>query len=729
MGAIAGVGRWCFRHRWWVLLIWVLAVGAGGASAGAVFDRLVGDNNPRGVESIEAFDVLGAGNESGGTVVALVDGVDAASAPVRNVVSLFAEDLRTDPAVKEVAHPFDGSPAAPAMIARDGRALLISVVLKPAEDDRVKGETIDGLTGRLDGIAAKLRAAGQPDAKIKVGGNTVLNREVNQTVQVDLQRAEIISLPVTLLVLVVVFGGLVAAGLPVLTAAFSVAAAMTVLLGFSYLTDLDQNVVTVVTLMGLGLSIDYGLLLVARFREERGAGFDPEEATARAWATAGRTIMFSALTVAAALAGLLMFDISALAALGAAGVSIALMAMVTSLTFTAALLAFARNRIKPAAASKDSDDHGFFARLSGFVQRRPWPVALLTAAALIAMGLPLLTATVILPQLEGLPDDLESVQVEHARTARFGLESAPTVLVVARTTPEQLTAWAGRWSTDAAVAEVRPARATGHDISQVQLVLRGGAQDEAAQALVERVRDDRPPGESWVTGDAAILVDLMDLIYDGLPWAVGVTLLAMVLLLFAFTGSVVVPIKAILANVISLGSTFGVLVAVFEYGYGEDVLHTLTIGGLSPFIVVIVFAFAFGLSMDYEVFLLGRIKEYVERGVDSDTAVRRGLQHTGRIITSAALLMVVVFACFAGARVGQIEEVGLGLTVAVLIDATIVRCLLVPATMTLLGRWNWWAPAPLRRLHEKFGLREATLPEPGAERAPVDLVKAGDPRD
>jgi RND superfamily putative drug exporter len=724
VGAIARVGRWCFRHRWWVLLIWVLAVGAGVTSAGAVFDRLVGDNNPRGVESIEAYDVLSAGNESGGTIVALIDGVDAASAPVRNVVSLFVEDLRADPAVKEVAHPYDGAPASAAMVARDGRALLISVTLKGGVDDRVKGETVDGLTKRLDGLPAKLRTAGQSGATVAVGGNTVLNREVNRTVQVDLQRAEIISLPVTLLVLIVVFGGLVAAGLPVITAAVSVAAAMTVLLAFSYVTDLDQNVVTVVTLMGLGLSIDYGLLLVARFREERGAGFEPEEAVARAWATAGRTIMFSALTVAAALAGLLMFDISALAALGAAGVSIALVAMVTSLTFTAALLSFARKRITPSAVSRD-DDRGFFARLSGFVQRRPWPVALITAAGLIAMGLPLVNATVVLPRLKGLPASLESVQVENARTARFGLESAPTVLVVARTTPEQLDGWAGRWRGDRAVADVRPARATGGDISQVQLVLKGGAQDDAAQGLVERVRDNRPPGDSWVTGDAAILVDLMGLIYDGLPWGVGVTLLAMVLLLFAFTGSVVVPIKAILANVISLGSTFGVLVAVFEYGYGEDLLHTLTIGGLSPFIVVIVFAFAFGLSMDYEVFLLGRIKEYVERGMDSDTAVRRGLQHTGRIITSAALLMVIVFACFAGARVGQIEQVGLGLTVAVLIDATIVRCLLVPATMTLLGRWNWWAPAPLRRLHERFGLREATLPEPAPR--PVDLVDTGAP--
>jgi RND superfamily putative drug exporter len=184
----------------------------------------------------------------------------------------------------------------------------------------------------------------------------------------------------------------------------------------------------------------------------------------------------------------------------------------------------------------------------------------------------------------------------------------------------------------------------------------------------------------------------------------------MVALLFAMTGSLVVPVKAVLANVVSLGATFGVLTAVFGEGFASGLLDTLTVGALNPFVVVLVFTFAFGLSMDYEIFLLGRIKEYVDAGVDNDTAVRRGLQHTGRVITSAALLMVIVFGCFAAARMGNIEQIGLGLAVAVLIDATVVRCLLVPATMTMLGRWNWWSPRWLARLHARVGLREHTLP-------------------
>jgi RND superfamily putative drug exporter len=206
-----------------------------------------------------------------------------------------------------------------------------------------------------------------------------------------------------------------------------------------------------------------------------------------------------------------------------------------------------------------------------------------------------------------------------------------------------------------------------------------------------------------VTGDAAVLVDLKTLIKQGLPWAIGVTLLAMTVLLFTMTGSLVVPLKAALANAVSLGATFGVLSAIFEHGFLAGPLHTLTLGGLDPFMSVIIFAFAFGLSVDYEVFLLSRVKEFVDQGDPTDVAVRRGLQHTGRIITSAALVVVIVFACFAGAQSGEIEQLGIGLSVAVFVDATVVRCLLVPSTMTLLGRWVWWAPSWLRRLRGRGG--------------------------
>jgi putative drug exporter of the RND superfamily len=717
---LARIGRWCFAKRWWVLGVWLAAVTAGLLAAGTVFGGLTSGNDVAGAEASEAYDQLSTANENGGEVVALVDRIDPRSSTVRITVLDAVRAVGGRPDVLSVAQPFGDDPRSTAMFGRDGSSLLISVTLRAGSDDE-EDAMVAEVTTRLRALGPALRDVGATDARVRIGGNKVLNQQANEQVQTDLKRAELISLPLTLMVLIVVFGGLVAAGLPVLAAVVSVTAAMLVLLGFSYVTDLDQNTVTVVTLLGLGLSIDYGLLLVARYREELGSGGTPSEALGRAWATAGRTVLFSALTVAAALAGLLMFDISALAALGAAGVSIALVSMLVALTFTAALIGFAHRRIRPRARrpahavassgstdSSGSGEKGAFAGLSRFVQRRPWLVAVAATAGLLAAGVPLLTATINLPRLDALPTTLESVQVANALDADFGLREAPTMLVVARTDPGTLDRWAGRWATDPAVAEVRPARPAGDGVARVEFALHGDGQDELARGLVHRLRDDRPPGvRSWVTGDAAFLVDLVAVIERGLPLAVGTTVLAMAVLLFLMTGSIVVPVKAIAANVVSLGATFGVLVAVFEHGWGAGVLNTLTVGGLSPFIVVIVFAFAFGLSMDYEVFLLGRIKEYVDRGMDSDTAVRRGLQHTGRVITSAALLMIIVFACFAFAEIGQIEQVGVGLSVAVLIDATIVRCLLVPATMTLLGRWNWYAPAPLKRLHEKWGISES----------------------
>jgi RND superfamily putative drug exporter len=721
-GVVARIGRWCFRRRWWVLAAWVVAVGAGVLASGPVFNSLTDSNSPKHVESIEAYDVINRGNETGGQVVGLIDRVDPGSATVRDLVRTTASDLAARPEVKKVEHPYvDGQPPAKTklLVANDGQGLIVVATLATIDRSQ-RNAVIDGLRPEFDKLADRLHAAGITQARVRLGGGPVVNRDANQAVQDDLTRAEMISLPITLVVLVIVFGGLIAAGLPVLAAIVSVAAAMTVLLGFSKVTDLDNNAVTVVTLLGLGLSVDYGLLLVGRYREELGAGFAPDVAVSRAWATAGRTILFSALTVAAALTGMLMFGLTGLSALGAAGVSIALVAMLAALTFTAALLGVFRRWIKPSkramrrlARFGDAAEIGFFARVSRLVQRRPLLVAVSTAAILLVAGAPLLTSSIRLPQLEAIPRSIPSVQVADELASRFGRTLQPAVTVVARTDPATLDAWAAGWAQDPAVAGVQPAEPAGPGVALVNLTVTGNSQSDAAQELVTRLRANRPAGmQSWVTGDAAVLVDLVNVIEDGLPAAIAVTVLGMMVLLFAMTGSVVVPIKAVLANVVSLGATFGVMNAVFERGWLSGPLHTLTVGGLDPFVIVIVFGFAFGLSMDYEVFLLGRIKEYVERGWDTDTAVRRGLQHTGRIITSAALLMVIVFGSFAAARMGAIEEIGLGLSVAVLIDATIVRCLLVPATMTLLGRWNWWAPGPLKRLHERIGLREHVLPEP-----------------
>jgi RND superfamily putative drug exporter len=700
--------------------IWLVAVVVGALSAGPVFNGLVTGNGPKTLESVQAFNVLDASSNQGGTVDAVVRGVTPGAAPVRAAVRSASADVARISGVRTVTTPYDQgvpAPRAAAALARDGHGLRIHVTLANL-DQGPRNTAVDAVSARLHALRTELVAAGQPGAEVLVGGGTVLNRQANAQVRQDLARAESLSLPITLVVLVFVFGGLVAAGLPVLAAAISVAATMTVLLGFSYLTDLDSNAVTVVTLLGLGLSVDYGLLLVARYREELAAGFEPAEAVGRTWATAGRTIMFSALTVAAALTGLLMFDVAGLSAMSAAGIGIAVVAMLVSLTLTASLLRLGRRWIRPSRRARrnaDAAEVGFFARLAGGVQRRPAVIAVLTAAVLLVAGAPVLSTVLHLPRLDSLPASMEAVRVSHALTDQYGVAPAPAMTVVARTDAATLDAWAARWQGRPHVTRVEPAQQVAPDLSTVSIDVAGDPQGGDARSLVAQARADRPVGvQSWVTGDAAILSDLLGIIGAGLPWAIGVTLLAMTVLLFAMTGSLVIPVKAVLMNVVSLGATFGVLDAVFERGFLAGPLGLLKVAGIDPFVLVIVFAFAFALSMDYEVFLLGRIKEYVDQGEETDTAVRRGLQHSGRVITSAALLMVIVFGCFALAKSGTIQQIGLGLAVAVAIDATIVRCLLVPATMTLLGRWNWWAPGPLRRLRWKG----RPLPSSAATRAP-----------
>jgi RND superfamily putative drug exporter len=727
---IGRLGGFCFRHRWVVLACWLVALVAGVAAAGQVFNRL-GEGEPAyAPESVQAGRVLDQVSDRGDDVIAVVEGVDPLELDTRGAVDRASAEVRRFAGVVEVDDPVP---------ATDGTGLALRVTLAKLDGD-AEDEAVDQVSDRLRSLADEV-----PGATVRLGGGAILDQEISEANQADLLTAELRAFPLTALVMVFVFAGLLAAGLPLLATLATMAGAFGVLFAFSQFVPLDGNIVTVVSMLGLALSIDYGLLLVARYREElvpeyRQALADGHRrigrarraaALTRAWSTAGRTILFSGLTIAATLCGLLVLGVPSLQAIAAAGISVAIVAIVTGLTFTAALLSVfgqwirpSRRALRRAAAAPAGDraaapaggrvdadggppTRGFFARLAAFTQRRPILVTVGTAAALVIAGAPLLGATIKLPLLEGMPRSIESVAVADELSTQYGVSTSPTVTVVARTDPASLDAWASRWETDVEVSRVEPARLAGPDLSTVSLAVHGDAQGQGAQELVERLRADRPEGvESWVTGNAAVLVDILDTLRTGLPWGVMVTLVAMLVLLFWMTGSLVVPIKAILMALVSLGATFGVLVGLFQHGWLSGPLDTQPIGGLSPFVLGIVFAFALGLSMDYEVFLLSRVKEYVDAGHDTNAAVRLGLQRTGRVITAAALLMLVVFACFGAAKIGDIEQIGIGLFVAVLVDATIVRCLLVPATMTLLGRWNWWAPAFLRGLHNRYGVHE-----------------------
>ena len=724
------ISRFCFRHRFLVLVVWVVAIVGGGVASGPVFAALSGDHHKIHFESVAGSDVLDQDATDDGTVMAVVDKVDPKAAATKAAVLAAVADLHKLPGVSEIDDPYTTGPA---LVSKDGRALLVVAHLKKGLTDDVKDQTVDAAKTRLDRIDDAL-----PAAKTELGGDQLLDDEINSAVQHDLGMAETVSLPLTLLFMVLVFGGFIAAGLPVIGAIASVATAMLTLWGFSKFVALDSNTVTVVTLLGLGLSIDYGLLVVSRYREELatlvaeaghalvtkrvrvGRPILPldlrEEAARRAGATAGRTVAFSALTVVAAFAGLVVVQLPFVQAIGAAGISIALVTMLTAVTLIPALIRLLGRRITPAGtrrfrrAAGHRGQGGFFAAVARGVQRRPVLVLIGSLGILLVAAVPVLSTTISDPGLGGIPTSIEGRRVIDTLDNRFQRQESPAITVVARISPASLDSWSAGFAKDPEVRKIGAARQLGGGAAAVSIDVRGDPSGADARALVKRFRADRPAGESWVTGQAAFFTDELDLYKRDLPLAAAVVVLAMFLLLFLMTGSVVVPIKALLMNMFSMGATFGAMVAAFQWGWGAKQLDLLVNPGLDPTTLLVIFVFAFGLSMDYETFLLARIKEEYDRGAPNDVAVRTGLQRTGRIITSAAIAMVIVFSCFVLGDIGTVEEIGLGLVVAVLIDATIVRCLLVPATMTLLGRANWWAPRPLRAVYKRFGLREAPAP-------------------
>ena len=687
------IGVWCFRRRLLVVAIWLVVIAGGAVSIGPLFAGMKDTGALAGTETGQAQAVIDAAIDHGEQFFAVVDNIDTSSAATNGILAQAVADVRGITGVQNAEDPVPST---------DARAAYIFVTLKQAESQY---QPFADTQTRLNELTGAL-----PNATVSYGGGDLIGDDANAAVQEDLRNAEVYSLPLTLILLLIIFGGVVAAGLPAIAAIGTVLGATALLLGFSSFVTIDANAVTVVTLFGLGLSIDYALLLVTRFREELPGTGDRVAAVAAAWGSAGRTIGFSALTVVAALAGLMAFDVGELRALGAAGIATVIVGMLAGITLTAALLGFGGRWVKPRRRPKHEwHESGFFAGLARRTQRRPWLTLAGCAVVLLALAAPLLHVTIKVPQLEGLPRSLESVRVADVLQDRFGITSQAGVAVLARTDPATLDTYAQRWASDPEVSSVESANSIGAGVSIVVFDVNGDGQGAQAQALVDRLRQDRPVGyESWVTGDAARLMDLQDRLAAGLPLAVLVVIAAMMIVLFLMTGSIVVGIKAIVTSALSIAATLGLLTAVFQDGWMSSLLGTLTVGGLSPYMILIVFAFAFALSMDYEVFLLARIKEFYDAGESSDAAVRHGLQRSGRIITSAALLMLIVFACFAAAKVGALQQIGLGLFVAVLIDATLVRCLLVPALMTVFGSAAWWAPAPLRRWHARFGLHEST---------------------
>ena len=557
-------------------------------------------------------------------------------------------------------------------------------------------ETAEGVTEAFEG-----------DPAVTLGGGQFTGEAIGEQVGSDLARAELLAFPILFLLSLLVFRGFVAALLPLGVGALTI---MGTFLGLRIINEATLLSIFALNLtigLGLGLAIDYTLFIVSRFREELAGGLEPRAAVARTMGTAGRTVLFSALTVAAALLSLLVFPQRFLYSMGLAGGLAALIAMVVSLTALPAVLALMGHRIGVPAPRRE---RGFWDRWTRGVMRQPGLVAAATATVLVVAGLPFLGVNWVGVDASVLPESAAPRVVDDTLRADFAGAGTPPVTVALAAGEEradEVAAYAQRLGALPGAAEVVAPRYVGEETWQVNVRPAAPELAEPSLELVEAVRAADAPGEALVGGQSARFVDQQAGLGDRLPLALAVLALTTLLLLFAMTGSVVLPVKALVMNLLTVCAAFGLLVLIFQDGRLEGLLDYTSQGGLEATQPLVLLALVFGLSTDYGVFLLARIKEEHDRGASTDDAVAFGLQRTGRIVTCAAVLFCVAIGAFATSEIVFIKQVGLGTAAAVLIDATIVRALLVPALMKLLGDWNWWSPRPLRRLHERFGWREA----------------------
>ncbi|MFE2287605.1 MMPL family transporter [Streptomyces sp. NPDC059443] len=620
----------------------------------------------------------------------------------------------------------------PTLRSEDGRQALIAA--------RVLGDEKTVITV-LDRIAPRYRGEHGP-VKVSLGGPAAVQREITSTVQEDLLRAELIALPVTLVLLVLVFGSAIAALLPLGVGIVAVLGTNAVLRGLTEFTDVSVFAQNLTTALGLGLAIDYALFIVRRFREELAAGRDPVAAVGATLRTAGRTVLFSALTVAVSLSAMLFFPMYFLRSFAYAGVAVVLLAAAAALILLPAALVLLGERVnsldlrrlwrrrRTAAEDGGSGAGGGrgWARLTGLVMRRAPLFALATTAGLVFLGLPFLGVKFGSVDDRQLPKTAEShVVQQQIRDAFPGSPGGTlTVLTEGAPAPADLDGYKRRVEALPGVVRVEGpvSSASGGGYAYLSVLTEGEAIGERAQDLVGQVRKVDAPFETSVTGQAARLVDTRSAIAEKLPLALAVVVLATLLLVFLLTGSVLIPLQAVLLNALSLTAMFGAVVWVFQEGHLSGPLSFTATGDIETSLPVLMFCIAFGLSMDYGVFLISRIKEEYDRTGDHEGAVRTGLARTGGLITAAAVILAVVMVAIGSSRVTNTKMLGLGIALAVLMDAMIVRSLLVPAVMKLTGKATWWAPAPLRRLHERFGLSEGEA-APAPEEAEVEPVPAG----
>ncbi|MDC8973557.1 MMPL family transporter [Mycobacterium marinum] len=651
--------------------------------------------------------------------------------PARIVGTDIARQLAQSPFVAQVASPWDTPQPPPDMLSADGKSALILVALKGDENSAPR---------HAQALAQRL-AHDRGGVTVQAGGSAMVYAQVNQQTEKDLLRMEFIAVPVSFAALVWVFGGLLAAALPVAVGGFAILGSLAVLRGVAMVTDVSIFALNVTVALGMALAIDYTLLIISRYRDELGEGRSHEEALVRTMATAGRTVLFSAVTVGLSLVAMALFPMYFLKSFAYAGVAVVAFSALAAMVVAPTVIVLLGDRLdalnvwklgrrllgrpepppRPVAQS-------FWYRTAKLVTRHAIPVGLAIIVLLIALGIPFLNIKWGYPDDRVLPPSASARMVSDRIRSDFGSNSASRVTVVltdtAGLTKPDLNHYAAQLSEVSDVSAVSaptgtfvagelrgpPSAPTAMAAGSAYLTVESTAPlyTKASANQLDRLHAVALPGDTAVqmTGVAQMNRDSVNGITSRLPMVFGFIAIVTLVLLFLLTGSVLLPIKAVVLNMLSLTAAFGALVWIFQDGH-LGALGTTPTGTLVANIPVLMFCIAFGLSMDYEVFLLSRIREFwlgsPQQSADNDESIALGLAHTGRVITAAALLMSISFAGLISAEVSFMRMFGVGLTIAVLVDATLVRVLLVPAFMHVFGGLNWWAPKPLERWHSRSG--------------------------
>jgi len=718
----ARAARWSATHRKLAIFGWLAFVVLSVVVGGAVGQRELTDAEAVSGESGRAEVALEKAKLDPNSEVVIVQSksLEASEPEFEAAVAETTRRLEGVKSVTAVSSPADGG----GQVSADGHSALIEFRI-PGDKEQAE-EKVDA---SLAATAAAQRA--NPEMRIEQFGDASASKAISAVFEEDLSKAETTSLPITLIILILAFGALVAATVPLLIGVSAVIATLGLLALPSQLVPMDANVSAVVVLVGLAVGVDYSLFYMRREREERRAGRSATASLQAAAATSGRAVLVSGLTVITAMAGMLLSGDPTFTSFAVGTMTVVAVAMFASLSVLPAVLSWLGDRVEKGRIPflgrlrRRREGRSAWAGIVGWTMRHPVVSVVGSAAVLVALAIPALNMHTVVSGADDLPRDIPVVKTYDRVTAAFPGEAAGvTVAVQASDVSSGAVADAISDLTREAEADPRVAGRVSVDtndaetVAAIEIPTVGSGSNAEATAAMEDVRDELVPAafdgtgaEVNVTGDAAQSKDFNDLLAERLPLVFAFVLgLAFVLMLVTFR-SIVVPIKAIVLNLLSVGAAYGVLVLVFQEGLGESLLGFHSNGGISSWLPLFLFVILFGLSMDYHVLILSRVREGVDRGMSSDEAVERGIVATAGTVTSAAIVMVAVFSVFATLTILDMKEMGVGLAVAILIDATIVRAILLPAAMKLLGERNWYLPRSLGwlpRLHHG-----ETAPEPG----------------